>query len=127
VIAEDSFVDVLAAGCDAGIRYDDRLERDMIAVPIGPRVQRFATAAAPAYLDCRDRPEHPCELRGSYPARASANTRRRRGAGRTGRPAYTSFTASARMTPASAGATRRPVRSSSAPPRSTTRRFVGGR
>ncbi|HXI48124.1 MAG TPA: LysR family transcriptional regulator, partial [Steroidobacteraceae bacterium] len=44
VIAEDSFVDVLAAGCDAGIRYDERLEQDMIAVPIGPRVQRFATA-----------------------------------------------------------------------------------
>ena len=45
VIAEDSFVDMLAAGCDAGIRYDERLEQDMIAIPIGPRVQRFATAA----------------------------------------------------------------------------------
>ena len=56
VIAEDSFVDVLAAGCDAGIRYDERLEQDMIAVPIGPRVQRFATAASPAYLDRRGRP-----------------------------------------------------------------------
>jgi DNA-binding transcriptional LysR family regulator len=64
VIAEDSFVDVLAAGCDAGIRYDDRLEQDMIAVPIGPRVQRFATAAAPAYLDRRGRPEHPRDLLG---------------------------------------------------------------
>lgn len=64
VIAEDSFVDVLAAGCDAGIRYDERLEQDMIAVPIGPRVQRFATAAAPAYLDRHGRPEHPRELLG---------------------------------------------------------------
>ena len=27
VITEESFVDVLAAGCDAGIRYDDRLEQ----------------------------------------------------------------------------------------------------
>jgi DNA-binding transcriptional LysR family regulator len=62
VIAEDSFVDVLAAGCDAGIRYDERLEQDMIAVPIGPRVQRFATAAAPAYLDRHGRPTHPREL-----------------------------------------------------------------
>jgi DNA-binding transcriptional LysR family regulator len=62
VIAEDSFVDVVAAGCDAGIRYDERLEQDMIAVPIGPRVQRFATAAAPAYLDRRGRPEHPRDL-----------------------------------------------------------------
>jgi DNA-binding transcriptional LysR family regulator len=62
VIAEDSFVDVLAAGCDAGIRYDERLEQDMIAVPIGPRVQRFAAAASPAYLDRRGRPAHPSDL-----------------------------------------------------------------
>src|SRR5271163_4395068 len=62
VTAEDSFVDVLAAGCDAGIRYDERLEQDMIAVPIGPRFQRFAAAAAPSYLDRRGRPTHPREL-----------------------------------------------------------------
>ena len=62
VIAEESFVDVVAAGCDAGIRYDERLEQDMIAVPIGPRVQRFAAAASPAYLDRHGRPEHPRDL-----------------------------------------------------------------
>src|SRR6202789_3394323 len=62
VTAEDSFVDVLAAGCDAGIRYEERLEQDMIAVPIGPRRQRFATAASPAYLDRRGRPAHPRDL-----------------------------------------------------------------
>jgi DNA-binding transcriptional LysR family regulator len=62
VVVEDSFVDVVAAGCDAGIRYEERLEQDMIAVPIGPRVQRMATAAAPAYLDRRGRPQHPREL-----------------------------------------------------------------
>jgi DNA-binding transcriptional LysR family regulator len=62
VIAEDSFVDVLAAGCDAGIRYDERLEQDMIAVPIGSRVQRYAAAASPAYLDRRGRPAHPSDL-----------------------------------------------------------------
>ncbi len=64
VIVEDSFVDLLSIGCDAGIRYDERLEQDMIAVPIGPRVQRFATAAAPAYLDRHGRPIHPRELLG---------------------------------------------------------------
>jgi DNA-binding transcriptional LysR family regulator len=62
VAVEDGFVDVLAAGCDAGIRYDERLEQDMIAVPIGPRVQRFATAAAPSYLAARGRPKHPRDL-----------------------------------------------------------------
>ncbi|MFP3582178.1 LysR substrate-binding domain-containing protein [Paraburkholderia sp. SIMBA_055] len=62
VFVEDGFVDVLSIGCDAGIRYDERLEQDMIAVPIGPRVQRFATAAAPDYLALRGRPQHPREL-----------------------------------------------------------------
>jgi DNA-binding transcriptional LysR family regulator len=62
VIVEDAFVDVLAAGCDAGIRYDERLEQDMIAVPIGPRVQRFATAASPGYIEAHGRPEHPRDL-----------------------------------------------------------------
>jgi DNA-binding transcriptional LysR family regulator len=62
IFAEDSFVDVVASGCDAGIRYDERLEQDMIAVPIGPRFQRFATAASPAYLDRHGRPQHPRDL-----------------------------------------------------------------
>ncbi|MEH2592171.1 LysR family transcriptional regulator [Bradyrhizobium sp. AZCC 1721] len=62
VIAESNFIDVLAAGCDAGIRYDERLEQDMIAIPIGPRVQRFATAASPNYLDRHGRPNHPRDL-----------------------------------------------------------------
>lgn len=62
VIVEDGFVDLLASGCDAGIRYDERLEQDMVAVPIGPRVQRFAAAASPAYLNRFGRPAHPREL-----------------------------------------------------------------
>nr|WP_306228897.1 LysR family transcriptional regulator [Aurantimonas sp. CSK15Z-1] len=62
IVAEESFVDVIAAGCDAGIRYDERLEQDMIALPIGPRTQRFAAVAAPAYLDRHGRPEHPRDL-----------------------------------------------------------------
>jgi DNA-binding transcriptional LysR family regulator len=62
VTVEDSFVDLLAAGCDAGIRYDERLAQDMIAVPIGPRTQRLMTAAAPEYLQARGRPEHPRDL-----------------------------------------------------------------
>jgi DNA-binding transcriptional LysR family regulator len=62
VVAEDGFVDVLAAGCDAGVRYDDRLEQDMIAVPIGPRVQRMAVAAAPNYFENLEPPTHPRDL-----------------------------------------------------------------
>lgn len=62
IIAEDRFVDLVAEGCDAGIRYEERLEQDMVAIPIGPRRQRFATAAAPVYLERRGRPNHPREL-----------------------------------------------------------------
>lgn len=62
VTANDSFIDVLAAGFDAGIRYDERIERDMIAVPIGPRRQRFVAAAAPAYLAAFGTPEEPRDL-----------------------------------------------------------------
>lgn len=62
VAADDELVDVLAAGCDAGIRYQETLEKDMIAIPIGPREQRFALAASPTYLERRGRPGHPRKL-----------------------------------------------------------------
>ncbi|OAG74524.1 LysR family transcriptional regulator [Gluconobacter japonicus] len=62
VTVEDSFVDILASGADAGIRYEERLEQDMIAVPIGPRTQRLLTVAAPSYLSMKGRPQHPGEL-----------------------------------------------------------------
>ena len=74
VVVDESYVDMLAAGCDAGIRYEERLEQDMIAVPIGPRLQRFAAAASPAYLQQAGRPEHPRDLlqhaclRGKFPS-----------------------------------------------------------
>jgi DNA-binding transcriptional LysR family regulator len=62
VTANDTYVDVLAAGFDAGIRYEERLEKDMIAVPIGPRRQRYMAAAAPSYLARHGTPRHPHEL-----------------------------------------------------------------
>ena len=71
VTADESFVDVLAAGCDAGIRYEERLEQDMIAVPIGPRIQRMAAAAAPDWVARHGLPAHPREL----PASACIRTR----------------------------------------------------
>ncbi len=74
VIVEESFVDLLKQGCDAGIRYGERLEQDMIAIPVGPRIQRMATAASPAYLSARGHPRHPSDLlahaclRGRFPS-----------------------------------------------------------
>jgi DNA-binding transcriptional LysR family regulator len=62
IVTDESFVDIIAAECDAGIRYDERLEQDMIAVPIGPRIQRYASGASPEYLAAHGRPEHPRDL-----------------------------------------------------------------
>ena len=64
VVMDNSFIDVIGAGYDAGVRYEESLARDMIAGPIGPRRQRFAAAAAPAYLDRHGTPEHPRDLAG---------------------------------------------------------------
>lgn len=62
IMVDDRLIDVLAAGCDAGIRYDETLAQDMIAVPIGPRRQQAAVAASPAYLAEHGRPQHPRDL-----------------------------------------------------------------
>jgi len=62
IVIDNNFVDVVASGCDAGIRYGESLEQDMIAIPIGPRTQRFAVAAAPSYLGRRGVPQHPRDL-----------------------------------------------------------------
>ena len=62
VTGQDDFVDVLAAGFDAGIRYEESIDRDMIAIPIGPRHQRFCCVASPAYLERHGKPRHPRDL-----------------------------------------------------------------
>jgi DNA-binding transcriptional LysR family regulator len=64
ITAEDSFLDVLAHGFDAGIRYEESIAKDMIAIPIGPKRQRFAVAGSPAYLAARGVPKHPRDLAG---------------------------------------------------------------
>jgi DNA-binding transcriptional LysR family regulator len=62
IVAESNVQDVFREGCDAGIRYDEKLEQDVIAVPIGPRKQRFALAASADYLNQAGRPTHPHHL-----------------------------------------------------------------
>jgi len=62
LVVDDRLVDITAAGCDAGIRYGKNLAQDMIAIPIGPRLQHLALAASPAYLRKHGTPAHPREL-----------------------------------------------------------------
>lgn len=62
VAMDNTHIDIHAAGYDAGVRYEEALARDMIAVPIGPRRQRFVAAASPAYLEENGTPRHPRDL-----------------------------------------------------------------
>ena len=62
VTSNDALVDVLAQGFDAGIRYEESLQQDMIALPIGPRSQRYVGAASPGYIALHGAPQHPREL-----------------------------------------------------------------
>jgi DNA-binding transcriptional LysR family regulator len=50
LLVENDLVDIVAHGCDAGIRYGTALEQGMISVPIGPRRQQVGLAASPSYL-----------------------------------------------------------------------------
>jgi DNA-binding transcriptional LysR family regulator len=62
VVVDDNPVDIVAAGCDAGVRYGELLSNDMTAVPIGPARQRLVTAASPDYIRTRGTPLHPRDL-----------------------------------------------------------------
>lgn len=64
LVVEDQMVDIVEGGFDAGIRYDESLAKDMIAVPIGPP-QRYALVASPALLERHGTPAHPSELVGA--------------------------------------------------------------
>jgi DNA-binding transcriptional LysR family regulator len=61
IIGDSSFVDIVARGFDAGVRYGEHLEQDMIAVSLGPR-QRYAVVASPQYVAQHGRPKHPRDL-----------------------------------------------------------------
>jgi DNA-binding transcriptional LysR family regulator len=61
IIAEDAFVDVVARGFDAGVRYEESVARDMIAVPIGAP-QRLVVVATPDHVAAHGRPMHPTDL-----------------------------------------------------------------
>lgn len=62
VATNDAFVDVIGEGFDAGVRYEEALQPDMIAIPIGPKTQSYIGAAAPSYLARFGTPEHPRDL-----------------------------------------------------------------
>ncbi len=61
IVEQDAFVDIVAAGFDAGIRFEETVPEDMVGVRIGgPR--RFAVIGSPDYFQRRGVPQHPGEL-----------------------------------------------------------------
>jgi DNA-binding transcriptional LysR family regulator len=63
MIVDDSFIDIVAERIDAGIRFGDIVEKDMIAVRIGPDV-RLAVVGAPSYFAQYGTPQTPRDLSG---------------------------------------------------------------
>jgi DNA-binding transcriptional LysR family regulator len=61
IVADSGFVDIVAAGFDAGVRYGEHLAQDMIAVSLG-LPQRYAVVASPQYVAQHGRPKHPKDL-----------------------------------------------------------------
>ena len=55
------FRDIVADRFDAGVRLGDTIDKDMIAVPIGPPL-RMAAVAVPGYFSSRGIPENPRDL-----------------------------------------------------------------
>lgn len=55
------FRDIVADRFDAGVRLGDTIDKDMIAVPIGPKL-RMAAVAAPKYFTRHPKPKTPPDL-----------------------------------------------------------------
>lgn len=61
MIVDDNLSDIVAERIDAGIRFGDIVEKDMIAVRIGPDIQ-MSVVGAPSYFKERSAPRTPREL-----------------------------------------------------------------
>lgn len=63
VIVEDRLVDLVAGGFDAGIRFGETVDRDMVAVKVGPDL-RTLVVGTPEYFATRALPDTPADLEG---------------------------------------------------------------
>ncbi|MDF0732726.1 LysR family transcriptional regulator [Pseudomonas entomophila] len=58
---ENQLVDIVAQGCDAGIRFGAPVDKDMVALTVGPPLQA-QVIASPDYLARHGHPQHPRAL-----------------------------------------------------------------
>jgi DNA-binding transcriptional LysR family regulator len=61
IMAESALIDIVAAGYDAGVRYEETLGQDMVSVTLSPP-QRFVVVATPALLKTHGIPKSPKDL-----------------------------------------------------------------
>jgi DNA-binding transcriptional LysR family regulator len=61
LLLDSTFRNIVEEGFDAGVRLGESVEKDMIAVRIGPD-WRLVAVASPGYFDAHGVPEHPQDL-----------------------------------------------------------------
>lgn len=61
ITVDDDRIDIVASRYDAGIRFGEKVDRDMIAMRVGPDI-RAAVVASPAYFAARPAPDTPRDL-----------------------------------------------------------------
>lgn len=61
VAIDDAFRDIVKDGFDAGIRLGEMVEREMVAVRVGPDL-RMAVVGSPSYFASRPKPKRPRDL-----------------------------------------------------------------
>ena len=62
VIVDDRLTDLVADGFDAGIRFGEAVDRDMVAIRVGPDL-RTVVVGTPDYFERQPRPATPDDLR----------------------------------------------------------------
>ncbi|MBU3057388.1 LysR family transcriptional regulator [Pseudomonas indica] len=63
IVADDALVDVVSGGFDAGVRFGERLEADMISLAIGPNM-RSVVVGSPDFFGRFAKPQKPSDLHG---------------------------------------------------------------
>lgn len=61
IVESDAFVDVVAEGFDAGVRFSNRLDADMVSLEIGPNL-RSVVVGAPKFFELHGVPQKPEDL-----------------------------------------------------------------
>ncbi len=61
VIIDEAFIDVVAGGFDAGVRYGESIDQDMIALSLGA-AQRYRLVGSPDYFVRHGTPQSPDDL-----------------------------------------------------------------